>query len=194
MLIFNAQLALFSIRLIVLEQGDFNMTQSWKSWSWKLGLGIAVATSAIASCGYYAVAQDTETPFGIEIKTPPGALSHNYQPSTGNSLQLTSITSDAPVSNIYVRIKQTGVSSLPYTMNPGNPIPLDMSSCFHNTVTVQLLGLVGNPTVPRIGIIGQQTVAISQYTQSPQEMTFTRDGINYTIEYQIVPFGCSDRS
>lgn len=168
------------------------MIPSWKSWSWKLGLGIAVATSAIASCGYYAVAQDTETPFDIQEIKPLGAqLYHKVQPSTQNLLQLTSITSDAPVSNIYVRIKQTGVSSLPYTINPGDPIPLNMDSCFHNTVTVQLLGLVGNPRVPRIGIIGEQTVGISQYTQSPQEMTFTRDGINYTIQYQIVPFGCS---
>jgi hypothetical protein len=168
------------------------MIPSWKSLSWKLGLGIAVATSAIGSCGYYAVAQDTETPFDIQEIKPLGAQLYRYQPSTGNSLQLKSVTSDAPVSNIYVRIKETGVSSLPYTMNPGNPIPVDdVSSCFHNTVTVQLLGLVGNPRVPRIGIIGEQTVGISQYTQSPQEMTFTRDGINYTIQYQIVPFGCS---
>jgi hypothetical protein len=143
------------------------MTQSWKSWGWKLGLGIAVVTSAIASCGYYAKAQDTQTPFDIQIKTPPGALHHSYQPSTQNLLQLTSITSDAPVSNIYVRIKETGVSSLPYTMNPGNAIPLNMVSCFNNTVSVQLLGLVGKPTSSKIGIVGQQALGIGQYSLSP---------------------------
>ena len=166
------------------------MTQSWKSWSWKLGLGIAVVTSAIAS-GYYALAEDTETFFGIQQIKPPGAQHARYQPSTQNLLQLTSITSDVPVSNIYVRIKQTGVSSLPYTINPENPIPLNMSSCFHNTVTVQLLGLVGKPTNSKIGIVGQQALGIGQYSLSPPPMTFTHDGINYTIQYQIVPFGCS---
>jgi hypothetical protein len=170
------------------------MIPSWKSLSWKLGLGIAVVTSAIASCGYYALAEDTETPFTLLTKTPPGAQVYDYQPSTQNLLQLTSITSDAPVSNIYVRIKEIGASLGPHTMNPGNPIPLNMSTCFKNTVSVQLVGTVGNPRVPRIGIIGEQGVAIAQYIPSLQEMTFTRDGINYTIQYQIVPFGCSARS
>ncbi|MGI2905024.1 hypothetical protein [Tolypothrix sp. VBCCA 56010] len=176
------------------------MIPSWKSWSWKLGLGIAVVTSAIASCGYYAVAQDTETPFDIQIKTPPLLRKGGYHPDPGgrkgNLLQLTSITSDAPVSNVYVRIKETGKISDPYTMNPGNPIPLDMKTCFKNTVSVQLVGTVSNPIASEIGIIGEQTVAIAQYIPPPQEMTFTDDGINYTIEYQIVPSGCGagDRS
>jgi hypothetical protein len=171
-----------------LEQGDFHMTQSWKSSSWKLGLGIAIATSAIASCGYYALAEDTEIPFRIQIIKPPGEQTDHT--GTGNSLQLTSLTSDAPVSNVSVSIKEIKASLGPYTMNPGDPIPLNMGSCFNNTVTVQLVGPVGNPRVPRIGIMGEQTVAISQYTQSPPPMTFTRDGRNYTIEYQIVPSGC----
>jgi len=171
------------------------MTQSWKSSSWKLGLGIAVVTSAIASCGYYALAQDTKTPFSLLTKTPP--LQAPDQPDQsdpggkeGNLLQLTSITSDASVSNISVRIKEIGASLGPYTMNPGNPIPLNMSTCFKNTVSVQLIGLVGNPRVPRTGIIGEQGVAIAQYIPSLQEMTFTDNGINYTIQYQIVPSGC----
>ena len=165
------------------------MTQSWKNSSWKLGLGIAIATSAIASCGYYAKAQDTETPFLIG---PPQQQIRNQTAPT-NLLQLTSLTSDAPVSKIYIRIKETGASLGPYTMNPGNPIPLNMSSCFKNTVTVQLVNTEGNPTSSKIGIVGQQAVAIGQYTQSPPPLTFTRGGINYTIQYQIVPSGCDNQ-
>ena len=165
------------------------MTQSWKSSSWKLGLGIAVVTSAIASCGYYAVAQDTETPFPLQIKRP---LKIQVDPGgkRGNLLQLTSLTSDAPVSNISVRIKETRAISGPYTINPGNPIPLNINSCFRNTLTVQLVNTEGNPTSSQIGIVGQQAVAIGQYTPSPPPMTFKRDGINYTIQYQVVPAGC----
>jgi hypothetical protein len=112
----------------------------------------------------------------------------------GNLLQLTSLTSDARVSNISVRIKETRASLGPYTMNPGNPIPLNMSSCFKNTVTVQLVNTEGNPISSKIGIVGQQAVAIGQYTPSPPPMTFTRNGINYTIQYQIVPSGCDNQS
>jgi len=165
------------------------MTQSWKSSSWKLGLGIAVVTSAIASCGYYALAQDTKTPFPI-LKKRPQQLP---QTALTNLLQLTSLTSDAPVSNISLRIKETGATSGPYTINPGNPIPLNMTSCFNNTVSVQLVGAVGNPRVGRIGIVGEQALAIGQYTQSPPPLTFTRGGINYTIQYQIVPSGCDNQ-
>lgn len=158
------------------------MTQSWKSWSWKLGLGIAVATSAIASCGYYALAEDTETPFA--------PLAELDQTPTKNLLQLTSLTSDASVSNVSVRIKETGDKSGPYTINPGNPIPLNMNSCFKNTVTVQLVNTEGNPTSSKTRIVGQQAVAIGQYTPSLPPMTFTDDGINYTIQYRVVPAGC----
>jgi len=159
------------------------MTQSWKNSSWKLGLGIAIATSAIAACGYYALAEDRETPFLIG---PPQHQITN-QTALTNLLQLTSLRSDASVSNISARIKETGATSGPYTINSVNPIPLNMSTCFNNTVTVQLLGTVGNPTSSKIGIVGQQALAIGQYTESPPPMTFTRNGIKYTIQYQIVP-------
>lgn len=148
------------------------MTQSWKNWRWKLGLGIAVATSAIAS-GYYALA--------VQIQVP-----------MENRLRLISITSDASANNpspgkIYVNIQEKKQTSGPYPINPGQEVPLGIDVCFQNTLTVKLFDQV-NEEKPQF--IDQKPVSI--ISVPPLVFEGKGNGVRYTLNYQIVPFGCSE--
>jgi hypothetical protein len=150
------------------------MTQSWKSWSWKLGLGIAVVTNAIASCGYYALA----------VPRPQSGE------GVGNLLRITSLTSDIPASNIFVHVKETGDSSPLYTVNPGNPVPLNISKCSNDTsLTVQLFNQV-NPKNFRL--IDERKVSTIQATLSPSLLGFQdlTNATTFTLNYEIMPGGC----
>ena len=146
---------------------------SWKSWSRKLGLGIAVATSAIASCGYYALAENTEKSY------PPAQ-------SAFNMLHLKSLSSDGPANNpsldkIYIRV--AGQTWGPYPINPRNDAPLDINICFNNTLTVDLFSQV-NQENPEF--VGEKPVL------PPLPLEFgDPNRIDYTMNYEIVPGGCN---
>ncbi|BAY47725.1 hypothetical protein SAMD00079811_53440 [Scytonema sp. HK-05] len=160
-----------SLTPVALEEGISDMTQSWKSWSLKLGLGIAVATSAVF-CGNYVLAENTQ-----EFLESSGY----YHPDWVNLLRLTSLTSDVPASNVNVKIKETGVNSGPYALNAGNPVTLNTFGCFGNTVTVQLYYQV-SPTSPQ-QIIGERMITFN--SSRSIEIRDTQNGANYTINYQI---------
>ncbi|NEQ18909.1 MAG: hypothetical protein F6K28_02615, partial [Microcoleus sp. SIO2G3] len=163
-----------SLTSVALEEGISDMTQSWKSWSWKLGLGIAVATSAVF-CGYYALAENTQEILSDwELQSPGEQPDEPGQPGE-HILHLMSLTSDVPASNIYVRIKQTGATSGPYTLNPGNPVTLNIQSCFDMTVTVQLFYQV-SPTSPR-QFIGERTIGFG--SSPPLVISGTDNGATY---------------
>ncbi|MDF5718761.1 MAG: hypothetical protein PUP93_34070 [Rhizonema sp. NSF051] len=150
--------------------------------SWKYGLaGALVISGAIAFSGGYASANTNK--INTHSRQPDQSGEPPNQTSPLNLLQLKSLTSDMPVSNIYVRIKDTGNRSNTYTMNPGNPVPLNLSSCFNNTITVQLLKQMNSKTSR---IIGEKTITISQ---SPHPLVFqgTDNGANYMMNYEIVP-------
>ena len=157
--------------------------------SWKYGLaGALVISGAIAFSGGYALANMNK--INTHSPQPDQSGEPTNQTSPLNLLQLKSLTSDMPVS-IYVRIKDTGNRSNTYTMNPGNPVPLNLSSCFNNTITVQLVKQISSNTSR---IIGEKTIAISQ---SPQSLVFqgTDNGAHYIMNYEVVKprsQGCSN--
>ncbi|WP_414586718.1 hypothetical protein [Scytonema sp. PCC 10023] len=168
------------------------MTQSWKNWSWKLGLGIAVATSAICSCGYYAMAENTKTPFPLISWTlgRPKVQINPPVPWGANKLRFKSIRSDAPANNsssgkIYIYIQDYNVTSDPYPINPGQEVQLGMDICFNNTLTVELDYQI-NQEEPQI--VGHKPVSSS--SSSPLVFDGISNGAPYTLNYEVVPGGC----
>jgi hypothetical protein len=168
------------------------MTQSWKNWSWKLGLGIAVAMSAISSCGYYAMAENTKRPFPL-ISWTLGRPKFEPVPPTrqgANILRFKSIRSDAPANNsssgkIYIYIQDYNVTSDPYPINPGKEVSLGMDICFNDTLTVELDHQV-NQEEPQI--VGYKPV--SSYSSLPLVFDGISNGAPYTLKYEIVRGGC----
>lgn len=165
------------------------MTQSWKHWSWKLGVVIAVVTSAIASCSYYAFAQNTKIFPEIE------RLRQQQEPQAPggiNKLRLKSIRLDAPANNpspskVWVYIQEKNHSSGPYTINPGTELPLSMDECFNDTLTVELDAQV-NQKYPQI--VGSRPVLAN----SSLPLVFGNpNSTHYTLNYEIVSEGCKEQ-
>ena len=167
------------------------MTQSWKRWSWKLGLGIAVATSVISSCGYYAMAGNTKKPFLLSWTLGKFLFQPvSPNPNTGrtNKLRFKSIRSNAnyPSSGkIYIYIQESDVTSDPYPISSGKEVSLDMDICFNNTVTVEVHHQV-NQEYPEI--VGQKPVL--NFSSSTLVFDGISKGAPYTLNYEVVPEGC----
>lgn len=182
------------------------MTQSWKNWSWKLGFGIAVATSSVlVSWGDSALAQYQIKPVQREIirarpiqqpiirdrvirDRKPNKPRTTYQLAPYGRLRLTSIRSDDSSNasgRVSIIIPETGRSPWEYQVSPGTEVPISVDGCFQGTATVQ----VRHPGAS----FGQRPVTF--LSASPSQLVFSRGGNRYTLNYEVIPYDnlCQNR-
>lgn len=192
------------------------MTKSW-NWSWKLGLRIAVVTSAfglavsqtLAPCGDYALAQES---IGIVESwgLKPNPIIDSDCPSAPGKLcgQVPGVTSGASTSGAS-KLRLKSISSDAFAYNPSlnkiyvhikeagltwGPYPINPGEEVQlgidkcfNNTLTVTLLYQNNEEKPQF--VGEQPVSIT-YASSLLPLVFEGNNARYTLNYQIEPGDC----
>ncbi|NMG09201.1 hypothetical protein [Brasilonema sp. UFV-L1] len=145
------------------------MTQSWKSWNWKLWLlGLLVACGVIATSGDYTLAQNSIT---VQSLTDSGStvqaasllidtrdqflFEKQFSKLDFTSLNLQSTANNPSLDQIYLQINGQ-IATPESTMNPGvkagDTVQLNSGCLFYSSVTLEINRLTNdgkNEKIPK---------------------------------------------
>lgn len=175
------------------------MTQSWKSWNWKLWLlGLLVAAGVIATSGYHTLALDSITvqsltDSGSTVQAASSLIDIRDRTDTTQSYQLglasliSKSTANNPSSNrIYLQVKGQIVSPAS-TMNPGvkpgDTVQLSSTIRFDHAVILELYRLTNENDGEVEPIDTAKNVNSCDSSPPPLEFIDGKTLAHYTLNY-----------
>jgi hypothetical protein len=149
------------------------MTISWKTWIWKLGLGLVVATGGIiASSGDYVIASSG---YNLLAQNPPPPPTPEPTLSRLSLKSLKCVNSnERHLILLYVNnVKRASMSG----MVPGQETDVNHNQSIQKSATIELVYMSGSD----VQSLGQKTIS---YDNNPKQLTFTNGRFTYTLYYE----------